>query len=209
MCCGYPFFVNGKREEYDRIALENIIILTQIRDMFRDLTFDACIVSCGTCMESLNDINITRIFDCPIQDISEYVLNTDQTIQMNQNYLYHTPCHDSLKDNAMVLLKKYLKSNSIQKVPYCCSEAGTMALSRPDITNAMLERKKHAMRKENTNNGLKILTNCPSCIQGLGRHQDLNLQPIHLAQELAFLKEGKNWERKLKTLVRQNEVVTF
>ena len=74
MCCGYPFLVNAKREEYDRMALENIIILTQIRDMFRDLTFDACIVSCGTCMESLNDINVTKIFDCPIQDISEYVL---------------------------------------------------------------------------------------------------------------------------------------
>ena len=209
MCCGYPFLVNAKKKAYDRIVLENIIILTQIRGMFRDLTFDACIVSCGTCMESLNEINVSRIFDCSIQDISEYVLNTDQTIQMNQNYLYHTPCHDSLKDNAMALLKRHLKDNNIRKIPYCCSEAGTMALSRPDITNAMLERKNHALRKENTKDGLKILTNCPSCIQGLERHQDPKLQPIHLAQELAFLKGGKNWERKLKTFVRQNEVVTF
>lgn len=210
MCCSYPFLVNAKTKAYDQMVLENIIILTQIRDMFRDLTFDACIVSCGTCMESLNEINISRIFDCPIQDISEYVLNQDQSIQMNQDYLYHTPCHDTLEDNAMVLLKRHLRGGNIRKTFYCCSEAGTMALSRPDITNAMLERKKRVLKKEGTKDGLKkILTNCPSCIQGLSRHQALKLQPIHLAQELAFLKGGKNWEEKLKIDMCQNEVVTF
>ncbi|MCK4767171.1 MAG: DUF3683 domain-containing protein [Desulfobacula sp.] len=210
MCCGYPFLVNAKKKMYDQMVLENIIILTQIRDMFRDLSFDAYIVSCGTCMESFNEINVSRIFDCPIQDISEYVLNQDHSIQLNQDYLYHTPCHDSLEDNAMALLKKHLKENTIRKIPYCCSEVGTMALSRPDITNAMLERKKDALKKNDTKDGFKkILTNCPSCIQGLSRHQNSKLQPIHLAQELAFLKGGKNWEGKLKTHIRQNEVVTF
>lgn len=210
MCCGYPFLVNAKKKEYDKIVLENIIILTQIKDMFRDLTFDACIVSCGTCMEALNEINLSQIFDCPIQDISEYVLTQDPSMKIDQDYLYHTPCHDSLKEKAMALIESHLNGNIILKVPYCCSEAGTMALSRPDIANALLERKHQALKNQILKEGSgKILTNCPSCIQGLSRNQGMKLQPIHLAQELALIKGGKNWERKFKRMVSQNEVVTF
>ena len=33
----------------------------------------------------------------------------------------------------------------VQAVPHCCSEAGTLALSRPDITDAMLHRKRGAL----------------------------------------------------------------
>lgn len=210
MCCGYPFLVNAKREEYDRITLENIIILSQIRDMFRDFTFDACIVSCGTCMESLNEIDISRIFDCAIQDISEYILKRNDTFEFHENYLYHAPCHDSLKDTALDLLKSRCTGNVIQKIPYCCSEAGTLALSRPDISNGMLDRKKDAIKKGMGENSFNtILTNCPSCLQGLGRHKDLKLKPIHLAVELAFLKGGKNWKKKLKRFLHRNEVVTF
>jgi FAD/FMN-containing dehydrogenase/Fe-S oxidoreductase len=209
MCCGYPFLVNARKKEHDRIMLENIIILTQIREMFEDLTFDACIVTCGTCMESLYEIDTPRIFDCCIQDISEFILNRDQTIELTGNYLYHAPCHDSLKDNALTLLKPHCRDNEIQKVPYCCSEAGTMAISRPDIANAMLERKKRAVKKEIKNKTFQILTNCPSCIQGLGRHRRPKLKVTHLAEELALLKGGENWERKLKILLAQNKVVTF
>ncbi|WP_300458561.1 DUF3683 domain-containing protein [Desulfobacula sp.] len=218
LCCGYPFLVNGKRSDHDRMTLENIIVLSQIRDMFQDLTIDACIVSCGTCMEALNDMDAAGIFECAVQDISDYVLKRDDSLVFHEDYLYHEPCHDSLKDTAMDVLKRHCRDNIIQQVPYCCSEAGTLALSRPDITNGMLERKKNALEKEilkkqtdQQENGPstfhKILTNCPSCLQGLGRHQ--RITPVHLAQELAFLKGGENWEKKFNTLVRNNEVVTF
>lgn len=209
MCCGYPFLVNARKNTYDRIMLENSIILSQIKDMFQDLTFDACIVSCGTCMEGLNTIDAHRIFDCSIQDVSEYVLDKDPTLILNKNYLYHAPCHDSLKDKAMALLTSHTRNNTIQKVPHCCSEAGTMALSRPDITNAMLERKRDAVKSKIGKSQTVILTNCPSCIQGLGRYNSPSLKAIHLAQELAVLKGGKNWENKLNTLLRQNEVILF
>jgi len=208
ICCGYPFLANARTKEHDRIVLENTIILSQIRGMFDDITFDACIVSCGTCMESLNKIDAPRIFETSIQDISEYVLSTDKTIEFTKNYLYHAPCHDSLKDGAMSMLESHSNGGSIRRIPHCCSEAGTLALSRPDIANAMLERKKGAF-KQVSKKDKTILTNCPSCIQGLGRHSHVQIKPVHLAQELAFLTAGKNWEEKLKTLLQNNEVVTF
>ena len=210
LCCGYPFLVNAKKDQYDKIVLENIIILTQIRDMFRDLTFDSVIVSCGTCMEALGKIEISKIFQCPVQDISEYILGQDKDLSLDRDYLYHAPCHDSLKDMAVRLLTpRCINGSSIHPVPCCCSEAGTMALSRPDITNSMLERKHSAASQIAENPGKKILTNCPSCMQGLGRHRDLKLEPVHLAQELALVTGGKHWKKTLKKFLEKSEVIPF
>ncbi|MCG8473808.1 MAG: hypothetical protein MI742_18410, partial [Desulfobacterales bacterium] len=54
-----------------------------------------------------------------------------------------------------------------------------------------------------------LLTNCPSCIQGLGRSRDLEVTPRHLAVELAIQSGGQNWEEKLKVCVKSAEVITF
>jgi Fe-S oxidoreductase len=208
LCCGYPFLVNARKKAHDKIVLETVIILTQIRDMFRDLTMDACMVSCGTCMEALNEIQVQKIFDCPVQDISDYILKKDRDIRLEQDYLYHTPCHDSLKAAALTLLDPLCRNNNtIQAVPHCCSEAGTLALSRPDIANAMLVRKQNSVSQAAAITPAKILTNCPSCIQGLGRQRQA--VPIHLAQELARIKGGDDWAEKLLPLIQTAEVVTF
>ncbi len=214
MCCGYPLLVNAKKADYDRMVLENIIILSQIRQMFQDLNFDACIISCGTCMESMHHIDAGLIFDAPILDVSQYILDKDPSIQLDEDYLYHAPCHDSLNDLAITMLAPHSKNISIQSIPSCCSEAGTMALSRPDITHSMLVRKKDAIKnvlfkEKNSQTPIKMLTNCPSCLQGLGRHSDLKMTPIHLVQELARLKAGNDWEKKFKVLIKNAEVVTF
>jgi len=215
LCCGYPLKVNARTEEFNRICLETIIILTQVRDMFSDLSFAACIVSCGTCMESLEDLGAGDVFDCGIQDVSGFVLEDGLALDTTQDndgaVLYHAPCHDSLKERAVDLLAG--AGMMAKAVPYCCSEAGTLALSRPDISNAMLARKSDALAQacgagQNGKNGNQaILTNCPSCIQGLGRHRGIS--PVHVAVALAQLTGGKDWETRFKTLVRDPEVVTF
>ncbi len=208
MCCGYPFKVNADNSKYDKVTLENVIIFSQIRDMFQDLNFDACIVSCGTCKESLTHIDLDGMFESKIVDISQFILSIDKSIHSNENYLYHTPCHDSLNNTASNILAPFLNGNPLIITPHCCSEAGTMALSRPDISNAMLERKEKAVKSSQTSCS-KILTNCPSCIQGLGRIKSGNIKPIHLACELALLKGGISWETQFKHLVKTSEVVTF
>jgi Fe-S oxidoreductase len=108
-----------------------------------------------------------------------------------------------------LLTPRCINGSSIHPVPCCCSEAGTMALSRPDITNSMLERKHSAASQIAENPGKKILTNCPSCMQGLGRHRDLKLEPVHLAQELALVTGGKHWKKTLKKFLEKSEVIPF
>lgn len=93
----------------------------------------------------------------------------------------------------------------------CCSEAGTLALSRPDIAGAMLRRKRDNLQAT-ANEEMKsqtIVTNCPSCISGLGRNRDLNIEPQHLAVLLAELLGDAHWQKDLHTLLQTAEVVTF
>ena len=61
-------------------------------------------------------------------------------------HLYHAPCHDSLDGAAGHVLDGIGGFGQLTPVPHCCSEAGTLALSRPDITDDMLHRKREAMR---------------------------------------------------------------
>ncbi|MCB2148932.1 MAG: hypothetical protein KQI81_20795, partial [Deltaproteobacteria bacterium] len=68
-------------------------------------------------------------------------------------------------------------------------------LSRPDIATAMHARKRDAFRS--AFHGAKgekvVLTNCPSCLSGLGRSASLGFNVLHLAEELAICVDGKDW----------------
>jgi len=209
LCCGYPLKVNARTNEAQKVSLENTIIMTQIRDMFNDLDFSGCIVSCGTCMESLSDLGITDLFGARLFDISGYLFENGLTIAPPQACLYHTPCHDSLKGTAVAQLAK--AGIDARAVPYCCSEAGTMALSRPDISYSMFLRKQDAIEQarqclDNTPK-TKILTNCPSCVQGLGRQNQVTA--VHMAVELARLTGGADWMKQFRALIKNLEIVTF
>ena len=87
----------------------------------------------------------------------------------------------------------------------------SLALSRPDIAGAMLKRKRDNLQAK-TGEELSrqtIVTNCPSCISGLGRNRDLNIVPQHLAVLLAESLGGAHWQEELKALLNTAEVVTF
>ena len=210
LCCGYPFMVNAKAHAHDTIKLENAMRFSQIQNMFKDTAFDAVIVSCGTCMESLDHIGAASIFDAPLKDISEFVLERNESLMFDRDYLYHAPCHDSLKDKAMSLLRGRMgEHQQLRALPACCSEAGTLSLSRPDISNAMLTRKETLFQDAKKTGHVPVLTNCPSCVQGLGRLSREGARPVHLAVELARIVGGTDWEGRLTSMTRHPEMVTF
>lgn len=211
LCCGFPAKVNAKKKMASNIFLRDTIILAQIKDMLGHIDFDSFLISCGTCGESLHEIGCEEIFDCKIEDISSYVLeNVDWNYENKQDnrILYHTPCHDSFKGEGEGLLRRLY--TDVVSVPHCCSEAGTLAISRPDISYAMLERKRKSIKSLKGHNGKTVMaTNCPSCISGLGRNGDLGIEPQHMAVLLAESIGGKDWESEFKRLVAGSEKVTF
>ena len=210
ICCGFPARANAKSINHDRISLHNTIVFSQIRKMFAYLDFRAVLVSCGTCMEGLLELGVDQIFDAAVEDISGFALQDGLKISTPETYLYHAPCHDTFNGKAPQVLKQFAPY-TIHPVPHCCSEAGTMALSRPDITNALRERKGDSIRdmQQRLPGTRKILTNCPSCIQGLGRNASRQMRPQHIAVDLAEKTGGNTWQKELHDLLRNSESITF
>ena len=96
------------------------------------------------------------------------------------------------------------------EIPHCCSEAGTLALSRPDIAEAMRHRKREALSEaKGTATGRPVvLTNCPSCLTGLKRNEDLGVEPRHVAVEAAR-RLSADWRTLFAERARSAAVVRF
>jgi len=210
LCCGFPHRANAKGEPHGRIALRDTIVFAQIREMFAYLSFDAVVVTCGTCREALGQMEAGRIFGAPVVDLARFAQERGARPGGGGTCLYHAPCHDSL-DGRAVEAFEVLAGARLVPVPHCCSEAGTLAMSRPDISHAMLHRKAEALGGAVRGNPAAdvILTNCPSCLQGLGRHAMPRGGVRHLAVELALRMSGADWRAAALRRVRRAEVISF
>jgi Fe-S oxidoreductase len=101
---------------------------------------------------------------------------------------------------------KALMGDQILKSERCCGESGTLGVTRPDISTQVRFRKEEELRADEmalrTKTGdakgdLKILTSCPSCLQGLSRYgNDLQnglLEADYIVVEMANKILGKEW----------------
>jgi D-lactate dehydrogenase (cytochrome) len=199
LCCGFPHHANAAAEQHDRIVLRDTIVFAQIREMFAHLKFNAVVVTCGTCREALGAMEAGKIFGAPVMDVARFVQERGLKIEGGGRFLYHAPCHDSLDGKAGAVLGA-LGGLQVERVPHCCGEAGTLSLSRPDIANAMLHRKAAALKEAVglQHSGGVVLTNCPSCLQGLGRNAALGIRPRHIAVEIAEKRSGSDWQDKFR-----------
>jgi Fe-S oxidoreductase len=166
------------------------------------------VVSCGTCYDQLQGYEFDKIFPgCRIIDIHEYLLEKGITLASKQAYLYHDPCHSPMKLQEPMKTVKALVGDSVVKSERCCGESGTLGVTRPDISTQVRFRKEEELRKTEAqlrNSGavgeqenLKILTSCPSCLQGLTRYgNDLQnglLEADYIVVEMARQMLGEQW----------------
>jgi FAD/FMN-containing dehydrogenase/Fe-S oxidoreductase len=216
LCCGFPAHVNAKAEMHSRQVLRDTILFSQIREMFSYLEFDACVVTCGTCREGLDAMGAEELFGGRLVDVARYAAEKGLRVTGQDEVLYHAPCHDSLDGQAAQVLVQLGGFAKVEAVPHCCSEAGTLALSRPDITDKMLHRKREAFKEtlhERAEHGAVdrpvVLTNCPSCVQGLGRSQPLGIEPRHIAVALAAKLSGEGWLEAFRAQAARAKAVRF
>ena len=210
LCCGFPFQANARTDMHSRIVLRDTIIFNQIREMFAHLDFDACIVTCGTCREGLTGMEADRLFGTRLVDVARYAQERGLHLEGDGGYLYHAPCHDSLEGKAGQVFEQVGGFGTVTPVRNCCSEAGTLSLSRPDISDKMRRRKRDSLAEALSDcTKATIITNCPSCVQGLGRNRDLGLQPRHLAVVLAEKMSGKDWMAQFRIHANKAQAFTF
>jgi FAD/FMN-containing dehydrogenase/Fe-S oxidoreductase len=209
LCCGYPFAVNGRVEEAKGIELRDTIIFTQIREMFSYLKFDAVAFSCGTCYEALRALEAGKIFNAPLADAAALALEAGLKHQPLGPALYHKPCHDSLQGQGLKVIAQ--AGGQPRDTAHCCGEAGTLALSRPDISNQLQDRKEAELKQAlaEAPERKTLLTNCPACLQGLGRQERLGVKVTHLAVALAEAAGGVAWQKDLVRMASKAELVTF
>ena len=89
----------------------------------------------------------------------------------------------------------------------CCGESGTLGVTRPDISTQVRFRKEEELRRDEAalratgavpaQGPVKILTSCPSCLQGLTRYgEDLAnglLEADYIVVEMAQRILGADW----------------
>jgi Fe-S oxidoreductase len=169
------------------------------------------VVSCGTCYDQLQGYEFDKIFPgCRIIDIHEYLLEKGITLRTDQpgaGYLYHDPCHSPMKLQEPMKTVKALLGDNVLKNDRCCGESGTLGVTRPDISTQIRFRKEEELRKGEAalreagavaaTGNVKILTSCPSCLQGLSRYgDDLQnglLEADYIVVEMANQILGKEW----------------
>jgi Fe-S oxidoreductase len=83
----------------------------------------------------------------------------------------------------------------------CCGESGTLAASRPDVSTQVRFRKEErmragaaALREDGFGGDVKVLTSCPSCLQGLSRFDaDAGTRADYIVVEMARHLLGPDW----------------
>lgn len=206
LCCGYPQTASGNHDKGQQITAENRVQFHRIANTLNYLDIKTVIVSCGTCMDQLQKYEFEKIFPgCRLLDIHEYLMEKGMKLEgvTGTRYMYHDPCHSPMKTYAPLKVTNALMGQDVALNERCCGESGTFAVSRPDIATQVKMRKQEELEKGMAKLGLtqgapeqevKILTSCPSCLQGLSRYgEDTGVTSDYIVVEMAKHILGENW----------------
>lgn len=206
LCCGYPQTSAGNHDKGQEITADNRVLFHRVANTLNYLDIKTVIVSCGTCMDQLQKYEFEKIFPgCRLLDIHEYLMEKDMRLQgvTGTRYMYHDPCHTPMKTYKPMDVTNKLMGQEVQLNDRCCGESGTFAAARPDIATQVKFRKQEELEKGMAKMGLtvgepetavKILTSCPSCLQGLARYgEDTGIEADYIVVEMAKHILGENW----------------
>ncbi len=204
LCCGYPQTAAGDEDRGRQITTANRVLFHRVANTLNYLDIKTVIVSCGTCMDQLQKYEFDKIFPgCRLLDIHEYLLEKGVRVDgvAGVRYMYHDPCHTPMKTYAPIKVVNELMGAPVALNDRCCGESGSLATTRPDISTQVRFRKEEEMR--NGANALraggfggevKVLTSCPSCLQGLSRFDDdAGTKADYIVVEMAKRILGPDW----------------
>jgi FAD/FMN-containing dehydrogenase/Fe-S oxidoreductase len=219
LCCGYPQTASGNHDKGQAITTENRVLFHRLANTLNYLDIKTVIVSCGTCMDQLQKYQFESIFPgCRLLDIHEYLMEKDLKLTgiTGTKYMYHDPCHTPMKTYKPLEVTNALMGTEVALNDRCCGESGTFAVARPDIATQVKMRKQEELEKGMGKLGLtvgapeqkvKILTSCPSCLQGLARYgEDTGIEADYIVVEMAKHLLGPDWMQEYVAKVNQGGI---
>ncbi|MCU7929715.1 MAG: DUF3683 domain-containing protein [Candidatus Thiodiazotropha sp. (ex Codakia rugifera)] len=219
LCCGYPQTAAGLHARGRQITTENRVLFHRIANTLNYMDIKTVLVSCGTCMDQLQQYKFEKIFPgCRLLDIHEYMMEKGVSLDGTQTteYLYHDPCHTPIKQYEPQQVASSLTGKPVLLSDRCCGEAGTLGTSRPDIANQLRYRKSEELNKgidilmnrhQDTRPEIKLLTSCPACQQGLSRYTDeTKLKPEYIVLEAIHHLQGEEWQQRFIDQVLQDGI---
>ncbi len=218
LCCGYPQASVGDRERGEAITTANRVLFHRVANTLNYLDIKTVIVSCGTCLDQLLKYQFDKIVPgCRLMDIPEYLAEKGVKLTGVEGvrYMYHDPCHTPMKLANPVATAKTLLGADVKLSERCCGEAGTFAATRPDISTQVRFRKHEeiarvadGLRAGEAGTTVKLLTSCPSCLQGLSRYrEETGTQADYIVVELARHLLGERWMADFVARVNAGGVV--
>ena len=204
LCCGYPQTAAGNHDKGQQIVTGNRVLFHRVANTLNYLDIRTVIVSCGTCLDQLQKYEFDKIFPgCRLLDIHEYLLEKGVALDgvAGVRYMYHDPCHTPMKVYKPLAVVSKLMGGDVPLNDRCCGESGTLATTRPDISTQVRLRKESemrsgaaALRADGFDGKVKVLTSCPSCLQGLSRFDDdAETAADYIVVELAKHLLGESW----------------
>jgi Fe-S oxidoreductase len=158
-------------------------------------------------MDQLQKYQFEKIFPgCRLLDIHEYLLEKGVQLEgiSGVRYMYHEPCHTPMKTMSGIKVVNQLMGQKVDLNDRCCGESGTLAATRPDVSTQVRFRKEEEMRKganalraDGFDGEVKVLTSCPSCLQGLSRYNDdSGTDADYIVVEIAKHLLGPDWMKR-------------
>jgi len=211
LCCGYPQRGSGDFDKAEKMITDNRVLFHRVANTLNYLDIKTVVVSCGTCYDQLQGYEFDKIFPgSRIVDIHEFLMEKGVRLEgvTGVRYLYHDPCHSPMKSYEPLKVVNQLMNaeanGTVAKNDRCCGESGTFAVSRPDISTQVRFRKAEEMQKgaaaaraDGFDGNVKVLTSCPSCLQGLKRYQDeTELDADYIVVEVAKHVLGERWMKE-------------
>ncbi|WP_010104344.1 DUF3683 domain-containing protein [Verminephrobacter aporrectodeae] len=209
LCCGYPQRGSGQFDRAEKMITDNRVLFHRVANTLNYLDIKTVLVSCGTCYDQLQGYEFDKIFPgSRTIDIHEYLLEKGIRLPgQGGAYLYHEPCHNPMQLQDSLKTVQALVGGQVLRSERCCGESGTLGVTRPDVATQVRFRKEEEIRKGESQlrasgalgaqDNVKILTSCPSCLQGLNRYQDdlQNglLEADYIVVEMARQILGENW----------------
>jgi FAD/FMN-containing dehydrogenase/Fe-S oxidoreductase len=208
LCCGYPQRGAGEFDKAEKIITDNRVLFHRVANTLNYLDIKTVVVSCGTCFDQLQGYEFDSIFPgSKILDIHEYLLEKGVRLDnvTGTRYMYHDPCHSPMKKyDPLTVVNSLMNSErngTIAMNDRCCGESGTLAVTRPDVSTQVRFRKEQEVRigvdeirAAGHRGEVKILTSCPSCLQGLKRfNDDAEMDADYIVVEIAKHLLGADW----------------